>query len=74
MLFITNRTPIQSARSRQNRKIAFNTHNTDVWKWLYFCERRKEDDHVETLSCAFFARVKAFPKQAQSTRSENANV
>ncbi|GMQ47875.1 hypothetical protein [Vibrio sp. 10N] len=74
MLYITNRIPIQSARSRQNRNISLNTQNADVSKWLDFCERRKEADYVEILSSAFFARVKALSIQTQSTRSENANV
>ncbi|GAL24267.1 hypothetical protein JCM19239_3970 [Vibrio variabilis] len=65
MLFITNRIPIQSARSKKNRKIAFNTQNTDVSKWLYFCERRGEGEYVEILSTSLFAKLKALPNETQ---------
>lgn len=65
MLFITNRTPIQSARSKKNRPISFDTQNTDTSKWLYFCERRGEGDYVEILSSTLFARLKALPSDTQ---------
>ncbi|USD60264.1 alpha/beta hydrolase [Vibrio sp. SCSIO 43140] len=65
MLFITNRIPIQLARSKKNRAISFDTQNTDISKWLYFCERRGEGDYVEILSSTLFARLKALPEQTQ---------
>jgi esterase/lipase superfamily enzyme len=65
VLFITNRIPIQSARSKQNRKISFNTQNTDVSKWLYFCERRGEGEYVEILSSTMFTKLKALPAETQ---------
>lgn len=65
MLFITNRIPIQSARSKKNRAISFDTQNTDISKWLYFCERRGEEDYVEILSSTLFAKLKALPEQTQ---------
>ncbi|MCW8348148.1 alpha/beta hydrolase [Vibrio sp. ZSDZ65] len=65
MLFITNRIPIQSARSRKHRPISFNAQNTDISKWLYFCERRGKGEYVEILSSALFARLKALPAHTQ---------
>ncbi|MCL9775506.1 hypothetical protein [Vibrio methylphosphonaticus] len=65
MLFITNRIPNQSARSKKNRAISFNYQNTDISKWLYFCERHDVGDYTEILSTPFFARLKALPDTTQ---------
>ncbi|WP_353497680.1 hypothetical protein [Vibrio sp. CB1-14] len=65
MLFITNRIPIQSARSIKNRKISFNSQNTDISKWLYCCERRGEGEYVEILSSTMFTKLKALPAETQ---------
>ncbi|MFS1909678.1 alpha/beta hydrolase [Vibrio sp. 10N.286.48.B7] len=65
MLFITNRIPNQSARSKKNRTISFNYQNTDISKWLYFCERRGNGDYVEVLSETLFAKLKALPNETQ---------
>lgn len=65
MLFITNRTPNQSARSRANRKITFNYQNTDISKWLYFCERESGGEYIEITSLPFFAQLKALPSHTQ---------
>ncbi|MCL9775516.1 alpha/beta hydrolase [Vibrio methylphosphonaticus] len=65
MLFITNRIPNQSARSKKNRVISFNYQNTDISKWLYFCERHDVGDYTEILSTSFFARLKALPDTTQ---------
>ncbi|WP_225874276.1 alpha/beta hydrolase [Vibrio algicola] len=65
MLFITNRTPNQSARSKANRKISFNSQNTDISKWLFFCERNGEGDYTEILSKPFFSQLKALPAHTQ---------
>jgi esterase/lipase superfamily enzyme len=65
VLFITNRIPNQSARSKKNRRISFNIQNTDVSKWLYFCERRGKGEYVEILSTSLFAKLKALPKETQ---------
>ena len=65
MLFITNRIPVQSARSKAGRAIRFDYQNTDVSKWLYFCERHGEHDYTEILSSPFFDRLKALPAHTQ---------
>ncbi len=66
MLFVTNRTPRQSARSRVNRKISFNYQNTAVSQFLYFCERKSPGEYVEILSRNFFARLKSdLPPETQ---------
>ncbi|MDN3698368.1 alpha/beta hydrolase [Vibrio cortegadensis] len=65
MLFITNRIPLQSARSKVGRHIGFNYQNTDVSKWLYFCERYGENDYTEVTSQPFFSRLKSLPTGTQ---------
>ncbi|WP_211237704.1 alpha/beta hydrolase [Shewanella waksmanii] len=65
MLFITSRTPKQSAKSKRNRKISFNYDNTAAAQYLYFCERRGEDDYVEIKSPELFKRLKALPAETQ---------
>jgi len=65
MLFITNRTPRQSARSRKNRNISFDYGNTAVSQFLYFCERNNKDDYREIMSKAFFQRLKELPDSTQ---------
>lgn len=65
MLFITNRTPNQSARSKANRNISFNAQNTDISKWLYFCERQSKDNYTEILSIPFFQKLKQLPPHTQ---------
>jgi len=58
MLFVTNRTPRQSPRSRRNRRISFDLDNTAISQYLYFCERVREDDYVEVMSQGFFQRLR----------------
>lgn len=65
MLFVTNRTPEQSARSRTNRHISFNYQNTAVSQYLYFCERNGAHDYTEIKSPAFFQRLKQLPDKVQ---------
>lgn len=65
MLFITNRTPRQSAKSKKNRNISFNYQNTAVAQYLYFCERLGKDNYREVMSSAFFSRLKELPPQTQ---------
>lgn len=65
MLFITNRIPNQSAQSQPNRTISFNYQNTDISKWLYFCERKGKDDYIEITSSPFFAQLKSLPNHTQ---------
>ncbi|MBU2886784.1 alpha/beta hydrolase [Gilvimarinus agarilyticus] len=65
MLFVTNRTPEQSARSRTNRNISFDYQNTAVSQYLYFCERTGQDQYTEIKSKAFFGRLKQLPEKVQ---------
>ncbi|SHG78575.1 alpha/beta hydrolase [Ferrimonas marina] len=58
MLFVTNRTPRQSERTRTNRPIDFPLQNTSVSQNLYFCRRNGPDDYTEIGSPAFFAELK----------------
>jgi esterase/lipase superfamily enzyme len=61
MLFVTNRTPRQSPRSRRNRPISFDLNNTAISQYLYFCERVGEGDYVEVMSDAFFGKLRDLP-------------
>lgn len=65
MLFITNRTPKQSPRSKRGRKISFDYNNTSVSQNLYFCERNGKDDYTEVMSASFFEKLKALPTETQ---------
>ena len=58
MLFITNRTPIQSVRTAINRKIRFNLQNTSASQHLFFCERLGRNDYTEIGSRTLFDRLK----------------
>jgi len=58
MLFVTNRNPKQSVRFKKNRHISFDLQNTDVSRYLYFCERKGKDDYIEVGSKAFFSHLK----------------
>ncbi len=59
MLFVTNRTPRQSPRSRRNRPISFDLNNTAIAQYIYFCERVGPNQYVEIMHDAFFERLKA---------------
>ncbi|WP_375753713.1 alpha/beta hydrolase [Vibrio sp. HN007] len=65
MLFITNRTAMQSARSKLNRRISFNYDNTSPSAYLYFCERTGKDEYKEIKQDAFFSQLKALPNDTQ---------
>ncbi|EHK0033718.1 alpha/beta hydrolase [Vibrio parahaemolyticus] len=65
MLFITNRTPRQSAKSRRGRNLSFDYNNVSVSQNLYFCERKSKHDYVEILSNDFFERLKDLPNETQ---------
>jgi len=65
MLFITNRTPKQSAKSKRNRKLTFNYDTTAVSQYLYFCERNDKDDYIEVMSKALFGQLKNLPEKTQ---------
>lgn len=65
MLFITNRTPKQSHKSKRNRKLTFDYNNTTVSQHLYFCERHGEGNYTEVFNDQFFARLKALDDDTQ---------
>ena len=59
MLFVTNRSPRQSYRTKLNRKIDFSLQNTSASQCLFFCERRAKHDYIEIGSRSFFDRLKS---------------
>jgi esterase/lipase superfamily enzyme len=65
MLFATNRTPTQSARSKKGRKIGFSMQNTSVSQDMYFCRRNGIDDYVEIGNKAFFQALKDLDEKTQ---------
>ncbi len=65
MLFVTNRTPRQSNRTRLNRKISFDLQDTCASQHMYFCEQKAADDYVEIGNKAFFTRLKNLPGETQ---------
>ena len=65
MLFVTNRTPRQSIRSKSNRNITFDLQNTTVSQNLFFCERHGADQYTEIGSSHFFRRLKALDGDQQ---------
>lgn len=58
MLFVTNRTPKQSPKSRRNRNISFDLNNTAVSQYIYFCNRTDEGQYVEIMHEAFFEKLR----------------
>lgn len=65
MLFATNRTPTQSARTRRGRKISFSMQNTGVRQDMYFCKRNGIDDYNEIGGKAFFQALKDLNSDTQ---------
>lgn len=65
MLFLTNRRPKQSAKSKRNRRISFDYDTTSVSQLLYFCERQATNDYIEIKSPDFFERLKNLPHKTQ---------
>lgn len=65
MLFITNRLPKQSAKSKKNRSISFDYQNTSVSQNLYFCRRNDVGEYIEITSKPFFSELKHLPNEAQ---------
>lgn len=53
MLFITNRTPKQSPRTRAERAISFDIENNTASNSVYFCRRNGKDDYTEMGSQGF---------------------
>lgn len=58
MLFITNRFPTQSIRTRAGRKFTFDLKNNAASNSVYYCESGAGEDHVELGSKAFLGRIK----------------
>ncbi|MBI3773388.1 MAG: alpha/beta hydrolase [Gammaproteobacteria bacterium] len=58
MLFITNRTPRQSPRTRVDRAIGFDIENNTVSNSVYFCRRNDKDDYTEMGSQGFMGAIR----------------
>jgi esterase/lipase superfamily enzyme len=58
MLFITNRFPRQSIRTRIGRKFDFNLDNNAASNSVFFCERTSAEQYTEVGSLAFLQRLK----------------
>lgn len=61
MLFITNRFPEQSIRTRKGRNFDFDLDNNAPSNSVFFCERVGKEKHVEIGSIEFLSRLKAAP-------------
>jgi esterase/lipase superfamily enzyme len=61
MLFITNRFPTGSIRSRAGRRFAFDLKNNAPSNSVYFCERSESGEFTEIMGNPFFARLKTHP-------------
>lgn len=58
MLFITNRFPKQSIRTRAGRKFAFDLNDNAASNSVFFCERTGDKTHIELGSIDFLSRVR----------------
>ena len=58
MLFVTNRFPRQSIRSRNGRKFNFDLKNNAPSNSVFFCEKGEDGDHTEIGSLEFLRRLK----------------
>ena len=58
MLFITNRQPRQSSRTRINRKIDFDLKKNAPANDLYYCRRNGKNDYTEIGSAALLQSLK----------------
>ncbi len=58
MIFITNRFPKQSIRTRVGRKFDFNLDNNGASNSVFFCERHGEEQYTEIGSLDFLQRLK----------------
>lgn len=58
MLFITNRQPKGSTRTKVNRKFKFDLDNNCPSNDIYFCQRNGEDDFVELGSREFLTKIR----------------
>lgn len=61
MLFITNRFPKQSIRTRVGRKFDFDMDNNAASNSVFFCERTSEQSHTEIGGINFLSRLKDAP-------------
>ncbi|WP_029134196.1 alpha/beta hydrolase [Sedimenticola selenatireducens] len=61
MLFITNRFPKQSIRTRVGRKFDFNLDNNAASNSVFFCERTGDTAYTEIGSIEFLSRLKIAP-------------
>jgi esterase/lipase superfamily enzyme len=58
MLFVTNRFPEQSIRTRVGRKFDFDLDNNAASNSVFFCERKGKDKYIEVGSADFLQRLK----------------
>ncbi|MEQ5801517.1 alpha/beta hydrolase [Halomonas sp. H10-9-1] len=58
MLFITNRFPTQSIRTRIDRNFTFDLNNNASSNSVFYCERQAEGNYQEIGSSAFLQRLK----------------
>lgn len=58
MLFITNRFPTQSIRSRKGRKFTFDLSDNAPSNSVFFCEMGDDGEHTEIGSLAFLEHLK----------------
>lgn len=58
MLFVTNRFPTQSIRSRKGRKFNFDLKNNAPSNSVFFCEMGSDGDHTEIGSQELLKRMK----------------
>ena len=58
MLFVTNRFPKQSIRSREGRKFDFDLNNNAASNSIFFCERKKDGEIHEIGSMPFLKALK----------------
>lgn len=58
MLFITNRTIRENAKSEAGRTITFDLDNTTAGQSLYFCERTAPGKYTELTSVPFFQSLR----------------
>ncbi len=58
MLFITNRFPEQSIRTRIGRNFSFDLDNNAASNSVFFCETGQDEKHTEIGSLAFLEQLK----------------
>ncbi|WP_089727119.1 alpha/beta hydrolase [Candidatus Thiosymbion oneisti] len=58
MLFITNRFPKQSIRTRPGRNLDFDLNNNAASNSVFFCERTGDQTYTEIGSIEFLSRIK----------------